>query len=363
AAVTAATAKAAELAGKQDALQKAITDPDTAILFQRVLQMGIDHSDLDRIANLRADPNVTLQKVIDEFLEAKKAAQGRSSRNLKTLTSHTGLLTTYFGDDRVMATITPDELEAWMMHVFPGSPDNTPTPRTRRNRRGSAVTLWRWARKRQLIPDETTAAELTERPIAKRKVPETWTPAELGKMLKACPESHLPWLTFAAFAGLREAELYQEGDDEKDPIRWSDLDLKKRLIRIRPETDKNGYRRIVPINDTLLNWIKSFIPSPLDKDAHVCQGRRAYREIKGLNQSVTSLLGAEVGGWRQNALRHSWISYRVPIVGLSQTATEAGNSESEARRSYNDAKSQEEAEQWFSLNPSELIGTEIAANT
>lgn len=39
------------------------------------------------------------------------------------------------------------------------------------------------------------------------------------------------------------------------------------------------------------------------------------------------------------------------LAGVAQTAMEAGNSESEARKSYNDAKSEAEAEEWFSLKP------------
>ena len=58
-----------------------------------------------------------------------------------------------------------------------------------------------------------------------------------------------------------------------------------------------------------------------------------------------------MGGWRRNALRHSFISYRAAQTGLSQTAMEAGNSESEARRSYNDAKGKDEADAWFAVVP------------
>jgi hypothetical protein len=37
------------------------------------------------------------------------------------------------------------------------------------------------------------------------------------------------------------------------------------------------------------------------------------------------------------------------MVGISQTAMEAGNSESEARKSYVDAMGADEAEAWFSV--------------
>lgn len=352
-AVAAAHAKATELAGQQNTLQAAIRDPETALLFRRVLQLEITHADLDRLQRFRAVPDLTLSDAVADFLAAKEAARGRSARNLRTLKTHTGLLTTYFGGDRAIATITSAEIEAWMAHTPPTGKKIDPSPVTRRNRRNSAVTLWRWARKRKLLPDEDTAAELAERPLARRKVPATWTPDELAAMLRVCPGSHLPWLTLSAFGGFRESELYHVEDDDKDPLRWSDIRLSDQLIEVRPETDKNGYRRLVPIVPALAAWLETLQPGT-DPAATVCTGKPAYREIKGLNRSATAILGDAVGGWKVNALRHSWISYRAAQVGLAQTATEAGNSESEARKSYNDAKSKEEADQWFALSPAKI---------
>jgi hypothetical protein len=42
-------------------------------------------------------------------------------------------------------------------------------------------------------------------------------------------------------------------------------------------------------------------------------------------------------------------AYRAAQVGLGKTAMEAGNSESEAKRSYNDAMSEADAAQYFSI--------------
>ena len=62
-------------------------------------------------------------------------------------------------------------------------------------------------------------------------------------------------------------------------------------------------------------------------------GRHAAAHLPGGRQTATGLLGAAVGGWRRNALRHSFISYRAVQIGLSRTALEAGNSEGEDKRS------------------------------
>jgi hypothetical protein len=56
-----------------------------------------------------------------------------------------------------------------------------------------------------------------------------------------------------------------------------------------------------------------------------------------------------IGGWKPNARRHSYISYRAALIGLGRCAMEAGNSEGEAKRSYNDAMSEAEATLYFSI--------------
>jgi predicted RNA-binding protein with PUA-like domain len=63
----------------------------------------------------------------------------------------------------------------------------------------------------------------------------------------------------------------------------------------------------------------------------------------------TTRLGKLVGGWKRNALRHSFISYRAAVVGIAKAAAEAGNSESESRKSYQDAKSLDEGVRWFAV--------------
>ena len=75
------------------------------------------------------------------------------------------------------------------------------------------------------------------------------------------------------------------------------------------------------------------------------KGQKGYAGIP----AETTRLGAFVGGWRRNALRHSFLSYRAAQVGIAQAAREAGNSEAVARRVYEDAKGADEASLWFSL--------------
>ncbi|MFY8268310.1 MAG: hypothetical protein ACOVLK_02825, partial [Terrimicrobiaceae bacterium] len=144
----------------------------------------------------------------------------------------------------------------------------------------------------------------------------------------------------AAFAGCLVAEIIQPKDGAKSPIVWEDFAWDRGIIIIRAETAKTGMRRVVPILPALAHWLEPYRA----ETGRVCSeyvppssGRK-----KGV-PSETARLGALIGGWKPNALRHSWISYRAALCGMGQTAMEAGNSESEAKKSYNSAKGKDEA--------------------
>jgi hypothetical protein len=343
AALAAAFEQAQRLASEQSGLEQAIADPQTAVLLQRVLANGLTHRDLDRLANLRESEIHPLGAVVDQFLAAKESARGLSRRNIRTLQTHLYGIRDTLGPDRSLADITPADIEAWI---------NAPhiAPRTRSNRRGAVITLWRWAKTRRLLPaDEITAAERTERPLVPRGVPATWTPAELRAMWAVCPASHRPWLALTAWAGVRGEEAYQQDRESgKDVIRWRDLHAGH--LEIRPNVAKTGRRRIIPLRPALSAFLaeERARRSHESDDTPVCPGTIPSQVQRGSTESVTAILGAAVGGWKVNALRHSFISYRAVQIGLSRTALEAGNSESEARRSYHDAMTEADAAAWFS---------------
>jgi hypothetical protein len=56
--------------------------------------------------------------------------------------------------------------------------------------------------------------------------------------------------------------------------------------------------------------------------------------------------------WAQNALRHSWISYRLAeIQDVNRVALEAGNSPQMIFRHYRELATPEQARTWFSIRP------------
>lgn len=347
-AVDLARAKALELSNGIVDLS-AITG-DEASLLRRVIALGLTHADLDAWQKDRQREAVTVRQAYGQFIAAKEASRGPSYRIIRSYSSDVGSFVKHFGN-APLPSITVAQVEKWL-DSFEGI-----GKRRRKNLRGSAVTFFRWARRRGYLPrDVTTAPELVDMPRLVRGVPETWTPAEMAQLLQHCPEHYLPWLTCSAFAHMRLEELYADPKSQKSPLDWSDFQWDRSIIIVRAETAKVGERRIVPILPVLRAWLY-----PMRKESGpVCSGHPPYwqgkRKVSGEKPpSVTQVLGAIVGGWKPNALRHSSISYRAAEVGLAQTAMEAGNSETEARRSYNDAKSKTEAAAYYALTPDNLV--------
>ncbi len=313
---------------------------DTAALVQRFLSLGITHAELDAWQAEKQRPALSTADAVTEFLAAKKANRGPSMRNVRGLSGDLGSLSERLGT-KLLRTVAVTDLEAWIASYGKVS------PRRRKNLRSAAVTFFRWCRRRGYLPETLTAAEKLESPQVLRRLPATWTPDEMRTMLTACPKEYLPWLVLSGFAGVRQEELIVDPSSDKSPLDWSDFHWSRGIIIIRPETAKTGDRRVVPILPVVRAWLE---PVKLDKGA-TCPTDPPYKTRDVKRQSTTAMLSALVGGWRKNALRHSFISYRAADVGLAQTAMEAGNSEGEARRSYHSAMGKDAAKKWFGLVP------------
>ena len=280
----------------------------------------------------RRHPDKMTGEAIDEFLAAKETNRGGSPHNVRTLKRHLALLPRA----SKLGSITPSSLPAVVG-----------APRTRKNVIDAWTTFFRWCRDHEWLPfGEPTAPERIDRPIITGAIPATWTPDELETLLKQVKAAYLPWLALAAFAGLRSEEVCPDQKSKKSGLAWEDIVWERGIIIVRPETSKTGRRRVVPVNPALRAWLE-----PRADSGRIGPFLPPACPQKGGVMAETTRLGQFVAGWRRNALRHSFISYRAAQVGLAQTAMEAGNSESEARRSYNDAKGLDEAEKWFAVFP------------
>jgi integrase len=218
---------------------------------------------------------------------------------------------------------------------------------------------------------------------------EVFTPLELEEILAHAGDKLIPFLALGAFAGIRHAEIQR--------LDWQDIRFDDGIVEIRASKAKTASRRIVPILNNLRQWL-----SPLKQDfGQVCpylnvafelhliakkinEARRAAwalergitaEELKRTARLARAAVkaarkpgrqkgevppGAETAkaegwtpfAWKHNALRHSFISYRIAEVqNVHQVALEAGNSPQIIFSNYRELVRPADAKKWFSIVP------------
>jgi len=214
--------------------------------------------------------------------------------------------------------------------------------KSRNDHRAAAVSLFLWCEKKGYLRTEGSFNEAQKTTTLKKdsrtNIP-TYTPEEMTKLLKAVDKELLPWLVIVAFSGIRSGELKGA---KKAPMTWSMIKESQGVIDCPAHISKNRKRKLVPILPTLQSWLD--IIEDKSPSKHIVP--------TSPNKTTTTTLGKLIGGWRNNALRHSYGSYRVAQTkNVAATALEMDNSETIIKDHYLEAKKEEEAKQYFDLTP------------
>lgn len=255
------------------------------------------------------------EEVINKFLEHKRI-EGVSEGYLKGLRIDTGRIANSW--PHPLAALTSDDLQALLDRYGQ-------SPRHKKNVLTNWRVLFKWAFKHGYLPEKWD--ELSKVVIPRELVKDIaiYSPHELRKLLEMAPESVRPFIALGAWTGLRSAEI--------DRLVWPDV--RDDHIVVTARNAKTGSRRIVPVLGPVLKYLDRDYqkPSPLQSDVY----RRA----------VEAGMKAH---WKRNALRHSWISYRLAIVeDVQKVALEAGNSPQIIFRHYRELVTRKQAEAWFGM--------------
>jgi len=207
---------------------------------------------------------------------------------------------------------------------------------TRNSNRRIIVTMFSFAKRQgYLHPDRKTAAQLSATYKAPDKKVTIFTPEEMEKLLLAALGRIFPVIAIGGFAGIRTAEIQR--------LDWEDIKWDRGYIEIQGKKAKTAARRLVPLSDNLKAWLAPWWNAT---------GKVVSLAAVAGPLSDTALKARIPGGWRQNALRHSYISYRVALTGdVPRTALEAGNSPAMIFRHYRELVDEEAAKAWFSIMP------------
>ena len=266
-------------------------------------------------------------EIYQEFLDAKKV-DNASLRYLHDIQSRLGRFAKHFAGD--ISHITTRELEEWIAALGCG-------PVARNSTRALVITLFNFARQRGYLPKnqptEADAVAIAKEPPAKIGI---FTPAQMIKLLEKAGPQIVPYLAIGGFSGLRHAELMR--------LDWREIKLREGHIEVTAEKAKTAQRRIVPIQDNLAKWLRPYALT----EGKVFAGHGS--RFLGKVTKVSRECGID---WPQNALRHSFASYRLAkCKSAAEVALEMGNSPRIVFQHYREIVTAGESEEWWRIVPS-----------
>jgi integrase len=208
--------------------------------------------------------------------------------------------------------------------------DNVPgAPRTRKNHLAAVSTFLNWCVNRRYLSKKFDGWHLLRvRVPGKRKVL-IWSPAEMIQLLKYADSKVLPFLLFGGFTGMRTAEI--------ERLSWDAVGEK--YIEVNADISKISRRRLTPIFENLQSWLELIRQK---------SGRVIRKNPHTLLPKLCEAAGIQ---WKKNALRDSFISYRLAIVqDAAKVAYEANNSPGTIYTSYRELVTLDQAQEWFSIS-------------
>lgn len=228
------------------------------------------------------------------------------------------------------------------------------SPRSYNNFRGALLSLFEFAKRRKYLPADWNEFDGVETVKDNGGAIEIFTPDELVRLLVQAREDLIPFLVIGGFAGLRSAEI--------DRLDWHDVKFDTGFIIVEKGKAKTASRRVVPMSENLKEWLGPYSK----RRGRVWPHSHAYlyEALQATAAATAVEANAERGGdamdavkWKQNALRHSFISYRVAeIQDVNKVALEAGNSPAMIFSNYRELVTPNDAKKWFAIKP------EVAAN-
>lgn len=234
--------------------------------------------------------------------------------------------------------VDKDMLGDWMRGAFLVTGQAVVHPVTFNTVRRRIVTLWGWARDEGYLPKlaQTAAQEIKTR---KDK-----TDASIGIMtvggwraalnlIQAEAPHLLASLVIGGFCGLRRAEIMAQ--------KWSDINIERGHLRVTKAKAKTPANRLVSLPVAAREWL---LLCPKD-------GEETVGPTWGIDHVRARVKAAGIA-CPDNALRHSFISYRCAATGsVDTTAQEAGNSPKIVFQHYRELVTPDEGKEWFASPP------------
>ena len=268
----------------------------------------------------------SVSKAVEEMIDAKQR-KGVSDVYLADLRYRLGVFKEALHCD--VNQIAPDDVAAFCESL-------KLSPRSHNNFLRALRTFFAYAQRHDWLSKEVDLLSRVERRSEKRAPVEIFTSKELGALFKAATPQVAPCIALSAFAGLRAEEIMR--------LEWRDIERHPSFIEVAAHKAKTATRRIVPVSDNLAKWLAL---TPRNSSDRVWPHSKAWY-FEALRNAADN---AKIK-WKQNALRHSFISYRLAeIQDVNRVALEAGTSPQMIFRHYRELATPEQAATWFAIVP------------
>jgi integrase len=296
----------------------------------RKLLAGVPLVDAARFYSRHHGRGIKRKSVADAVnaMIAAKTAKGVSQVYLADLRYRLGVFAEAFHCD--VSALVPDDVAAFFERL-------RLSPRSYNNFLRTVRTFFLFAQNHGWLSKEVDLLAGVEKRSEKRVPVEIFTSAELAVLLKNASRELAPCFALAAFAGLRAEEILR--------LDWADIERRPGFIEVAAHKAKTATRRIAPIPENLAHWL-AIAPRHAER---VWQHSKAWFFEAMRNTAADARIK-----WKQNALRHSFISYRLAVVqDVNRVALEAGTSPQMIFRHYRELATPEQARTWFAITPDE----------
>jgi len=268
---------------------------------------------IERLKNGSTTP--ALDELRQTFIDAKER-EAVSPQHLAALKNRLKRFVSYFDKDEPAGSVTTEGVEKAMASMRAGGT----SPQTIKGIRTAAHGLFQWAFDRDLV---------SSNPITRAKAPKvrqgevgTISTSQLKGLLRtalATAPRSVSALAVWAFCGVRRAELCR--------LRFEDLDIKRKELRISAKAAKTGVARFVPIPTALFAWLDAaktagiapigkLVPGGMKKgpDGQLIPDDSERKSEGQLNRWLREIrLKAGLTEWPNNALRHSFASHAAAM--------------------------------------------------
>ncbi len=255
-------------------------------------------------------PRITVPAAVEKCL-VQCRADGKSPARMHQLEHYLSEFAESMNVD--VSELTPGLVSRYLTAL-------TASERTKKNARDVLGYFGRWLVLHGYLDRGADLVEGVQRYSMKPGQIHIFSPAELSKLIEHADARLLPYVVIAAFAGLRQAEILR--------LDWSEVDLQDGYIEVKAEKSKTDVRRLIPVKPCLAAWLSDY----RKKSGPVCPFGNVVNQLMKLIGKINKALPEDAPAkdrmkWKKNALRHSYISYRVSeCADVARVADESGNS-------------------------------------